>query len=127
VPVGGPVTTVPRPPLGTLRFSTGTEVVLDRGVIVGRLVRTERFSADDLPHLVELPGAGDVSRNHLQVRLDGWDIWVVDLHSTNGTTVTRPGEPRRVIPAGEPVLITPGTEIDLACEVQCYYEVEAGC
>lgn len=124
----GPATpvTVPRPVLGVLRLSTGASVPLDRGAIFGRSPEATSGEDGERPHVVRLPSPNkDISRNHLEVRLDGWHVLVTDLRSTNGTLVTVPGEqPQRLRPE-EPFPIPPGTIVNLADEVTFVYEVEA--
>jgi pSer/pThr/pTyr-binding forkhead associated (FHA) protein len=117
--------TMPRPVLGALAFSNGMRIGLDRSAIVGRSPRTERVSANEIPQLVVVPSPeADISRNHVEVRLEGWHVLVVDLDSTNGTVVTVPGQaPQRLRPRAE-VPIVPGTVVSLADEVTFTYEVE---
>jgi len=117
----------PRPSLGVLRISTGGSVPLDRGVLLGRAPRVnEELPANQRPHLVRVGGVDrDISRNHAEIVLEGWHVLVRDLGSTNGTTVTLPGqEPVRLRPT-EDQGIEPGTVVTLADEVELTYEVEA--
>jgi hypothetical protein len=115
---------MPRPVLGILRFSNGIEVDLDRSVIVGRSPKAERVSASEIPQLVTVPSPDkDISRNHLEVRLDGWHVIVVDLGSTNGTVVTLPGQPPERLRATEEQPISPGTVVTIAEEITFVYEV----
>jgi hypothetical protein len=116
----------PRPPLGILHISTGGVVPLDRGVLVGRAPRVnEELPASDRPHLLRVGGPErDISRNHVEIIIEGWHVLVRDLGSTNGTTVTLPGqEPVRVRPADDHG-IEPGAVVTLADEVSLTYEVE---
>ena len=116
----------PRPSLGVLRISTGGSVPLDRGVLLGRAPRVnEELPANQRPHLVRVGGPDrDISRNHAEIVLEGWHVLVRDLGSTNGTTVTLPGqEPVRLRPT-EDQGIEPGTVVTLADEVVLTYEVE---
>ena len=116
----------PRPSLGVLRISTGGGVPLDRGVLLGRAPRVnEELPANQRPHLLRVGGVDrDISRNHAEVVLEGWHVLVRDLGSTNGTTVTLPGqEPVRLRPT-EDQGIEPGTVVTLADEVSLTYEVE---
>ena len=64
--------------------------------------------------LLTVPSPGhDISRTHLQVAVDGWQVTVTDLHSTNGTLlVDRDG--RRSLPPGQPVPLVPGDVLELA-------------
>jgi hypothetical protein len=118
--------TVPRPMLGVLRLSTGDVVPLDRSVIMGRNPRVEDAAEADRPHIVRLPSPGhDISRTHVEIRLDGWHVLLTDLNSVNGTIVTPPWqEPQRLRP-NESVPIEPGTVVSLADEVTFRYEVTA--
>jgi hypothetical protein len=105
---------VDRPSLGGLRLPTGEVVPLDRGVVLGRKPAPADGSTD-WPHLVHLPADHTfVSRRHLQVELDGWDVVARDLDSRGGTTLTAPGrEPQRMRP-GDAYVLEPGTVLDLA-------------
>jgi pSer/pThr/pTyr-binding forkhead associated (FHA) protein len=74
--------------------------------------------------VVKLPSpTNDISRSHVEVSLDEWHVVVADLNSTNGTTVTAPGQaPVRLRPH-EPIPIEPNTEVNLADEVVFRFEV----
>jgi len=115
---------MPRPVLGVLRFSNGIEVALDRPVIIGRAPKAERVSAREIPQLVTLPSPDkDISRNHVEVKLDGWHVIVVDMGSTNGTVVTLPGQPPERLRGQEEQPISPGTVVTIAEESTFVYEV----
>ncbi len=114
-----------RPPLGLLRLASGDVVQLDRGVLLGRSPKVNaELSAADRPHLVRVASAqNDISRNHVEIVLEGWHVLIRDLGSTNGTTVALPGQhPVRLRPSDQQV-IEPGTVITLADEVSLTYEV----
>lgn len=117
--------TMPRPVLGALAFSNGMRVALDRSAVIGRSPRTERVSVNEIPQLVVVPSPeSDISRSHLEVRLEGWHVIVIDLGSTNGTVVTLPGQaPERIRPHEE-CPIVPGTTVSLADELSFTYAVE---
>jgi hypothetical protein len=105
---------VDRPPLGGLRLPTGEVVPLDRAVILGRKPAPVEGSTD-WPHLVHLPADHSfVSRRHLQIELDGWDVVARDLDSRGGTTFAPPGrDPERMRP-GDAYVLEPGTVLDMA-------------
>lgn len=105
---------VERPTLGGLRLPTGEVVPLDRGVVLGRKPAPPDGSTD-WPHLVHLPSDHSfVSRRHLQVELDGWDVVARDLESRGGTTIAYPGrDPERMRP-GDAYVLEPGTVLDMA-------------
>ena len=115
----------PRPQLGVFRVSTGGLVPLDRGILLGRSPKVNSdLPPSSRPHLVRLASRdNDISRNHAEVILEGWHVLVRDLGSTNGTTVTLPGqEPVRLRPT-EDFGIEPGAVVTLADEVALTYEV----
>jgi hypothetical protein len=124
IPAQQPFST-PRPSLGVLRLQTGDVVQLDRGVLLGRSPKVNaELAAADRPHLVRVTSAqNDISRNHVEIVLEGWHVLIRDLESTNGTTVALPGQlPVRLRPSDQQVL-EPGTVITLADEVSLTYEV----
>ncbi|HTN54553.1 MAG TPA: FHA domain-containing protein [Microbacterium sp.] len=97
-----------------IRLSTGQVVELDRSVIVGRKPRSTRASGSTMPHLIAVDSPeSDISRNHLEVRPEGDSVVVIDLHTTNGSTLLRPGaDPVRLHP-GEQTLVLGGDVIDI--------------
>lgn len=105
----------PRPPApGRVRMSTGPVILLDRTVVIGRRPRSTRVSGTDLPHLVAVDSPQqDISRSHVELRVEGDSIVATDLHTTNGTTLLRSGvDPMRLHP-GEGTVVVPGDVIDL--------------
>ncbi|MGQ7311242.1 FHA domain-containing protein [Microbacterium arabinogalactanolyticum] len=97
-----------------IRLSTGQVVDLDRTVIIGRKPRSTRTSGSTMPHLIAVDSPeSDISRNHLEVRPEGDSVVVIDLHTTNGSTLLRPGaDPVRLHP-GEQTLVLHGDVIDM--------------
>jgi len=122
-PLDGDAVSVLRPSLGRVRLSTGQEIPLDRPLVVGRKPRVSRVQNDNLPRLVTVPSPEqDISRSHLEVRLEGWHVLLVDLGSTNGSTLLRPGQaPVRLHPQ-EPTLAVTGDVVDLGDGVQLTFE-----
>ncbi len=108
---------------GRVRVSSGQVVTLDRTVVIGRRPRATRASGADLPHLVAVDSPQqDISRSHLEIRPEGDTVLVVDLHTTNGSTLLRPGnEPVRLHP-GESTLVLSGDVIDLGDGVTLLFE-----
>ncbi|HEY5820919.1 MAG TPA: FHA domain-containing protein [Propionibacteriaceae bacterium] len=105
---------VPRPPLALLRASNGVTETLDRVVMVGRAPAAARSSVE-APALMTVPSPGhDISRTHVEVAPEGWQILVTDLRSTNGTVLIRPGTgERQQLPPGEPVPVPLGCVLEL--------------
>ncbi|TFV84509.1 FHA domain-containing protein [Microbacterium sp. dk485] len=114
-PVAPPLSPpVPSAAAGLLRVSSGQSVLLERTVIIGRRPRSTRISGADLPHLIAVDSPQqDISRNHLEVRVEGDSILATDLNTTNGTRLLRRGaEPVRLHP-GEQTIVVPGDVLDL--------------
>ena len=106
-----------------VRLSTGQVVSLDRTVVIGRRPRATRSSGSTLPHLVAVDSPQqDISRSHLEIRPEADAVVVLDLHTTNGSTLLRPGaEPVRLHP-GEQTVVVNGDVIDLGDGVTVAFE-----
>lgn len=115
---------VPRPALGRLRLPDGRVVPLDRDAVLGRRPSFPPNPAGVSPRLVEVAGQGGVSARHLEVVLDGWDVCVRDLGSTNGTVVTPPALPALRLKPFDLVAIEPGTRVTLAGEATVVFEAD---
>jgi hypothetical protein len=105
---------VPRPSLGSLLLDDGREVPIDRTVLLGRNPRAERTDAANLPALISVgPEAAGVSRTHVRIFLDGWQVLIEDLGSSFGTTIlATDGSTRRLRP-GQPEVVTGDAVLDL--------------
>ncbi|WP_304599233.1 FHA domain-containing protein [Isoptericola sp. BMS4] len=114
---------VPRPSLGVMGVSDGPRVTLDRPVVVGRRPRSPRAAGDDLPRLITVPSPQqDISRSHLEVRLEGWHVLISDMSTTNGTTLLRAGQPPLRLHPGEPVMVVAQDVVDLGDGVTLTFE-----
>jgi FHA domain len=124
-PVGtqGPQLVGP-PVLAVLRASDGTSAEVDRPVLIGRAPSGER-SGIRTPRLMTVGSPNhDISRTHLEVAPDDWQIVVTDLDSTNGTILVPPGSgDRQQLTPGEPVPVEVGTVIELGDGVSVLIEV----
>jgi FHA domain len=116
---GSPVGTqgpqfVAHPVVATLRASDGSTAAVDRPVLVGRAPSSNR-SGSEAVRLMRVPSPNhDISRTHLEVAPDDWQIVVTDLNSTNGTILIRPGAgDRHELAPGEPVPVQVGTVMEL--------------
>jgi hypothetical protein len=110
-----PAELIPEPLLARLRAADGTVVDLDRPILLGRAPSEQRSSLP-LPRLVTLASpAQDISRTHLQVAPENWQVLVTDLNSTNGTFVTDPGPDgnRGLLPPGQPTPVPIGATLEL--------------
>ncbi len=82
-----------RPPLGVLILDDGSVCQLDTDYVVGREPTLDKAVAEGRARPLRLGGAPDlVSRIHARVELEGWDVFVSDLNSANGTLLVLPGE-----------------------------------
>lgn len=102
-----------RPPLGLLVLDAGSTFVLDDNYILGRSpeaateVRSGRHRAirvDDT--------SGALSRVHAEIRLEEWDVQLIDRGSANGTFVAGPEQSgwTRLAPR-QMFVLTPGTQV----------------
>jgi len=106
-----------------IRLSSGQIVALDRTVVIGRRPRATRSSGATLPHLVAVDSPQqDISRSHLEIRPETDAVVVLDLHTTNGSTLLRPGtDPVRLHP-GEQTIVVSGDVIDLGDGITVAFE-----
>jgi hypothetical protein len=105
----------PRPPLGLLVFDDGATYTVDAEYLVGRMPDVdERVRNGSLRSIVVEDRSGAVSRVHAEVRVDGWDVMLVDNRSRNGTHIAGPGAAAwTTVPAGRSHRLTPGTRVRL--------------
>jgi hypothetical protein len=105
---------VPGPVVAVLRASDGSTAEVDRPVLIGRAPSGNR-PGSRAPRLMTVPSPNhDISRTHLEVAPDDWQIVVTDLNSTNGTNLVRPGAAdRQQLAPGEPVHVQLGSVMEL--------------
>lgn len=98
-------------------------VVLDRSAIIGVRPRFTRAQDGKVPLLITVDSPkGEISRSHLEFRLEGRTLLAVDLNSTNGTILLREGcDPVRLHP-NDPSILVPGDRIDLGDDVMLEFE-----
>ncbi len=102
-----------RPPLGLLVFDNGATVSMDADYLLGREPETDpRVQSGELRPLLVIDQTGGVSRHHAELRLEGWDVLLLDTGSANGTLVAPQGAPQwsSLVP-GQPVRLTPGMAV----------------
>jgi pSer/pThr/pTyr-binding forkhead associated (FHA) protein len=102
---------VPRPSLGHLELDDGTIVELDHELLLGR--NPDRDTHPERAGLLRVKVIGDkVSRSHLEIRYQGWDVLVTDCGSTNGTfVVPHPGGQVTALEPGRAQLLEPGATV----------------
>jgi hypothetical protein len=113
-----------RPPLGVLILGDGSVCQLDADYVIGREPTLDSAVAEGKARPLRLMGAsGVVSRIHARVELDGWQVFICDLNSANGTQVLLPGErnPTSLQPGVRTPLVA-GAQIRLGGEYGLQYD-----
>ena len=105
---------VRRPVLCVLRADDGTSADVNGAVLIGRAPDPAR-SNFKAPHLMTLHSPGhDISRTHVEVAPQGWQVVATDLNSTNGTVLVHPdGRERQQLMPGQQVPVRPGNVLEL--------------
>lgn len=114
---------VPRPRLGRVRLSTGEVIELEESLVIGRQPSVSRVQGGAMPRLIQVasPG-GDISRSHVEVRLEGWHVMLCDLKATNGTVLVREGQPPRRLAQNEMAIVLDGDIAELGDDVSLRFE-----
>jgi hypothetical protein len=113
-----------RPPLGVLVLGDGSVCQLDADYVIGREPTLDSAVANGQARPLRLDGAsGVVSRTHARIELDGWQVFISDLNSANGTQVLMPGERNPVnVQPGTRTPLVPGAQIRLGGEYGLQYD-----
>ncbi|WP_458107034.1 hypothetical protein M1D51_14840 [Arthrobacter sp. R3-55] len=121
--LSGDAQQVPRPRLGRMRLSTGELIDLDQSLIIGRQPSVSRVQGGTMPKLVQVesPG-GDISRSHVEVRLEGWHVMLCDLKATNGTVLIREGQAPRRLAQNEMAILLDGDIAELGDDISLRFE-----
>lgn len=114
-----------RPVLAGVNTNYGEFANVDAGVLVGRAPDASKAPSGSYLMRVNSPSS-DISRSHLLVSTQGWNVMVADMHSTNGTTVMPPGEQPFVLANGASVQVELGTILDLGDGVSLRIEPPRG-
>lgn len=103
-----------RPEFAELVLPDGERVPLGRGVVLGRRPSSRRVEQGRVPRLVTVHSPSeDISRSHLEVRCEDWNVLAIDLDSTNGTVLLRDGAAPMRLRADAPQLVAFGDRLDL--------------
>lgn len=114
---------VRRPRLGRVRVSTGELIDLDQSLVIGRQPSVSRVQGGGMPRLVQVTSpSGDISRSHVEVRLEGWHVMLCDLKATNGTVLIREGQPPRRLAQNEMAILLDGDIAELGDDVSLRFE-----
>jgi hypothetical protein len=103
----------PRPPLGVLFLDDGVTISLDADQLIGRDPgQSKEVSEERARPLPLFDQEGTISRRHVLVTLDEWQVKIVDLGSVNGTAIKPPGAPDfQLIGQGTAVELEAGTTV----------------
>ena len=104
---------IPQPKLGTLVLSNGTREELYKDIIIGRAPQINEAMAGRQRAVAVPSPKKEISRNHCEIRVTGWDVRLRDLGSNNGTLLVRPGQNPVLVSETAPVMMQPGDIIDL--------------
>ncbi|WP_426998703.1 FHA domain-containing protein [Pseudarthrobacter sp. N5] len=114
---------VPRPRLGRMRVSTGHIIDLDQSLVIGRQPSVSRVQGGVMPRLVQVASpSGDISRSHVEVRLEGWHVMLCDLKATNGTVLVREGQQPRRLAQNEMAILLDGDIAELGDDISLRFE-----
>jgi pSer/pThr/pTyr-binding forkhead associated (FHA) protein len=106
-----------------MRVSTGALVDLDQSLVIGRQPSVSRVHGGVMPRLVQVASpSGDISRSHVEVRLEGWHVMLCDLKATNGTVLVREGQPPRRLAQNEMAILLDGDIAELGDDVSLRFE-----
>lgn len=98
-----------RPPLGIVVFNDGATFVVDTDYVIGRDPELDPRVQSGKARPIELENDGVISRSHLLLQLEGWNVYVVD-RSSNGTELLGSGQWRR-LDKNVATVLEPGAEL----------------
>lgn len=105
----------PRPAVGVLLFDDGSTYALDGDYLVGRDPSDDPTLVDadgrSFMRVLEIADAPSVSRVHAEIRLRGWEVYVVDRGSANGTFMTVGAAPWERLAPGRAQLVPPDARV----------------
>jgi hypothetical protein len=123
LPLPSDAVQVARPRLGRMRVSTGALVDLDQSLVIGRQPSVSRVQGGVMPRLVQVSSpSGDISRSHVEVRLEGWHVMLCDMKATNGTVLVREGQQPRRLAQNEMAILLDGDIAELGDDVSLRFE-----
>jgi hypothetical protein len=113
-----------RPPLGVLVLADGSVCQLDTDYVMGREPSLDNMVASGYARPLRLAGVSPmVSRIHARVELDGWQVYISDLNSANGTQLLLPGQTGGTsLTPGVRTALVAGAEIRLGGEYGFRYD-----
>jgi hypothetical protein len=111
-----------RPPLGVLLLDDGTAFSLKADYLVGSAPESDvAVAGGGLMPLRIVDPQGSVAPVHAEVRLDGWDVMIVDRSAPAGTWMWPPdGTQWLRANSGQPAKVTPGARVAFGQRVATY-------
>ena len=116
-----------RPPLGLLVLDIGATFVLDDNYLLGRNPEVDEAVISSRLRPIRLDDdSGTLSRVHAEIRLEGWDVLLLDRGSANGSYLAAAGQSgwTRLAPQ-RPVVLTPGTHVRIGRRVFTFESAHA--
>jgi len=108
---------------GVVRFSHGEVLELGSPIVVGRRPTHEGSGASPAARMVSVPSPlKDISRNHLEVRVENGHVLATDLGSVNGSILRRSGMPDQNLEPLVPVVLINDDVVDLGDGVTLCFE-----
>lgn len=107
------VHTVARPVLARLVFDSGRIVEVDRPQVIGRRPDPATHRGEPPNPITVSSPDGAVSRTHVRLHVEGWDLLIEDTGSLNGTEVRTADGTRRRLREFDPTPVGPGCRIVL--------------
>ena len=104
----------PRPEFVLAQLPDGRRISLGTGAVFGRRPRSRAPQHEPQPQLIVVDSPNeDISRSHVELRIEEWSVVVEDLGSTNGTVLEREGQPPQRLRGSAPMFAYIGDRIDL--------------
>jgi hypothetical protein len=101
----------PRPPLGALVLDDGSALELSADCVIGREPTLDPSVAAGEAQPLAIEDSA-VSRIHARIHLDGWQVFLIDLGSVNGTRIRLPGKrSEQALEPNVPVPLQSGTRV----------------
>ena len=103
----------PRPPLGVLVLDDGATIPVQHDMVIGRDPSVDPLVVGGMARSIRIEDeTSSVSRAHLLITIDQWEVLLADRGSANGTAVrSGDGDEWRQLSASERVGISTGTQI----------------
>ncbi|MGH3900217.1 MAG: FHA domain-containing protein [Pseudonocardiaceae bacterium] len=104
-----------RPPLGLLVFDDGASFIVDEDYLLGRQPDVdERVREGTMRPLMIDDSRRLVSRAHLEITLQGWDVYINDTGTANGTYLqVSDAQVSSALVPGQPLRLPPGARVSI--------------